>query len=142
MTTVRLIGQGKRQMSQRNRTRTYPAAFIRAVDGDTADFLLDKGFGDRSKKRLRLKDIDTCELNSKDAEKRGRAVAAKEFVQKMLGPYDYLTGRFDLLVRTYLTRSGKEKATFGRYVAEIELPNGETLGSELIKAGLAEPWTK
>ena len=51
-------------------------------------------------------------MNYKDPERRARALAAKLFCMEAL------TGR-ELTVKTYLTRAGKERQTFGRYVADV-----------------------
>ena len=88
----------------------YPAKLINVVDGDTIDVELDYGFSLKQKVRLRLAKIDAEELRSPDPEKKIIALAAKRFVQETL------EGK-SLVVKTLKTKSGKEKETFGRYVA-------------------------
>jgi micrococcal nuclease len=100
----------------------YRAEVVRVVDGDTIDVILDFGFSLKQKMRLRLAYVDTPELRSKDEDERDRAQAAKQFVMEKLFRSD---GDPDnprpapLVVKTLKTRAGKERQTFGRYVAEV-----------------------
>jgi micrococcal nuclease len=103
----------------------YAAEAVRVVDGDTIDVILDFGFSLKQKMRLRLSGIDTPELNSKDEEERAKAQLAKAFVKKAVfidGAAESEDGLYhsrELIVKTIKTRSGKERQTFGRYVAEV-----------------------
>lgn len=123
----------------------WPANYIRAIDGDTIEVELDRGFHDRSIKRVRLANIDTPELRSKIETERVRAKEAKEYVHQLLS--EHVEG-FELRVRTVKTRAGKERQTFGRYVAYIDVPvppevHGQshpvwkTLNGMLLDAGFA-----
>lgn len=129
----------------------YKAELIRVVDGDTLDVTLDLGFGIHygggDAVRLRLADIDTPELRSKDEAEKTAALAAKEFVIDTLfcAAYDVkgTTEMFGwpLLVRTIKTRKGTPRRTFGRYVAEVFFqPEGlawQNLNELLVKEGHA-----
>lgn len=97
----------------------WPANFIRAIDGDTIEVELDRGFHDRSIMRLRLAGIDCPELHSRDKDERIRARAATEYTDHLCADH---TEGFELRVRTVKTRSGKERQTFGRYVAYVDVP--------------------
>ena len=46
--------------------KEYPAFYVRAVDGDTIDLILDLGFGIKSKQRVRLEGIDAPEMKGDD----------------------------------------------------------------------------
>jgi endonuclease YncB( thermonuclease family) len=97
----------------------YDANFVRAVDGDTIEVQLDRGFSDYSTKRLRLADIDCPELRRGTEESKLAGARARDFVAALLSPYQ--TG-FRLTVGIIKTKAGKERSTFGRYVAQIGLP--------------------
>ena len=97
----------------------YKALLKRVVDGDTIDVYVDLGFSITMEMRLRLADIDTPELRSKDEAEREAAQAAKKFVE------DYI-GNNPLLIRTRKTSSGKERTTFGRFVADIWVVRTDT----------------
>lgn len=97
----------------------WPANFIKAIDGDTIEVMLDRGFHDRSIKRLRLASVWCFELRSKDEEEREKAQAAKAYVEQVCGDF---TEGFQLRVRTIKTKSGQERRTFGRYVAYVDVP--------------------
>lgn len=122
----------------------WPANFVRAIDGDTIEVVLDRGFHDHSFKRLRLAGIDTPELRDKDTAVRAKAIEAKDFVTATLDSY---REGFRLIVHTHKTRKGNERRTFGRYVADVELPpdpdappqQPSDLGKLLVWKGLAVP---
>jgi micrococcal nuclease len=100
----------------------YSAEAVRVIDGDTIDVVLDFGFSLKQKMRLRLAGIDTPELRSKDEDERARAQEAKKYVMgKLFGPDGDPNDPkpVPLVVNTLKTRSGKERQTFGRYVAEV-----------------------
>lgn len=118
----------------------YAAEAVRVIDGDTIDVILDFGFSLKQKLRLRLSGVDTPELRSKDEQERERAQAAKEFVRTFVFADAGHTLSRELIVKTIKTKSGKERQTFGRYVAEVYAlsTNGWThLNEELVKTGHA-----
>lgn len=123
----------------------YAAEAVHVVDGDTIDVILDFGFSLKQKMRLRLSGCDTPELNSKDEVERKRALAAKEFTRQFVFASAEGEGYpRPMIVKTIKTRKGKERQTFGRYVAEVytESTNGWTcLNEELVKEGHAVPST-
>lgn len=119
----------------------YGAVGHHVVDGDTVDVILDYGFSLKQKLRLRLSGINTPELNSEDGEERAKALEAKKFVQDALF-HDGSEERLwrELIVKTIKTKAGKERQTFGRYVAEVYvLINGKWifLNEALVEEGLA-----
>lgn len=97
----------------------YRAHLVRVIDGDTIDVIIDLGFGvmfgnERDPRRLRLADVDTPELRSRDAAEREQAQEAKQLVERLLGGLEA-----PLMIQTIKTRAGKERQTFGRYVAKV-----------------------
>lgn len=128
----------------------YAAEAVRVVDGDTIDVILDYGFSLKQKMRLRLSGINTPELNSKDVEERERAEHARSFVWNCLeaSPEAVEVSRTlivrsrELIVKTIKTAAGKERQTFGRYVAEVYFKTNEGewkyLNELLVLEGLAE----
>lgn len=99
------------------------------VDGDTFDALVDTGFNQFRYLTIRVRNIDTPELNSPDPAERARANAAKQFV------VDLILDR-PLKLVTY-----KDTQTFGRYVADVWYwdANGtlKSLAAAIIEAGFA-----
>lgn len=63
----------------------YPCLLERAVDGDTVDLAVDLGWKIALRVRVRLVDIDTPELNSKDPELRILAKVARDQVTVWCG---------------------------------------------------------
>lgn len=114
----------------------YNAEMIRAIDGDTVEFLIDTGFDNSTTKKVRILGIDTPELYSK---KHTEAIAARDFVRDEIGLHAQ-----GVSLLTYKTDS------FGRWLADVLLWYGEVdengskvfvdLGDLLIKKGYAEPY--
>jgi len=86
----------------------YPATLVKAVDGDTLDFVLDLGFNITHKIRVRLFGIDTPEtFRPRNEEERKHGLGAKMLVTTFVG-------RKGMLV----THKGK-KGKYGRYLADF-----------------------
>jgi len=119
----------------------YNAELIRVIDGDTIDVEIDFGFSLKQTMRLRLADIDAEELRSPNPEQRILALAAKRYLQEMLEDRP-------LIVQTIKTKSGKERETFGRYVARVYFEEWVEQGvvsriyvnNELVSNGFAKQW--
>jgi micrococcal nuclease len=103
----------------------YRAKAIYVVDGDTIDVIIDLGFNVFNKHRVRLYGIDTPELKSSDLNERVRANEAKALV------IDLLTKHPDVEIVTYKDQTDK----YGRYLAEVWLPDGTSLANKLIESG-------
>lgn len=103
----------------------------RVVDGDTVDVVVDHGFNHFSFQRLRLLDVDTPELRSRDEQERAKAQVAKNRVIELCN------GR-EILFRS------KKGDSFGRWLAtiyiDVEGAAMKDLGQLLIEEGLAQPW--
>lgn len=125
----------------------YAAKCVEVIDGDTIDVLIDFGFKLRQEMRLRLADINTPELRSKDETEREKAQLAKEYVQALLlnKKADSLGPAAELRLKMRKTRKGEERRTFGRYVAEVYFLNDDNewddLNALLVSMGHAE-WSE
>lgn len=108
----------------------YKAKVIRVIDGDTIEVMTDRGYGDYKKMRLRLKDIDTPELNSKDQAERVQAMAATAALAQLLPE-----GK-EIVFESF-------KLSFDRYVADVWLAEDwivrphDTIQSAMVKTGHA-----
>lgn len=121
----------------------YKALLKNVVDGDTIDVYIDLGFSITVEQRLRLADINTPELRSQDETEKEKAQAAKKFVEDFIGD-------MPMVIVTRKTAAGKERTTFGRYVADVwvvksgmasllgQSPTLVSLNEELVKEGHAQ----
>lgn len=92
------------------------AKLLKVVDGDTADVLLDVGFGTYMRKRLRFLGIDTWETRG---EERELGLVAKERLIEILDAADAI------YVQTEMDAKGK----YGRVLAWLWVENGATVTS-------------
>lgn len=99
----------------------YRGVVRHVVDGDTLDVMLDLGLNDYCYRTLRLRGIDTPELNTVE----GREV--RDYVRQLLPLGTYC------VVSTF-----KDVTTFGRYVADVRILDARVLG---ITRDLAEAIT-
>jgi micrococcal nuclease len=102
----------------------YLAKVVKVVDADTLDIDLDLGFSITSRQRVRLGRINAWEVRGEEREK---GLAAKWWITEKLREFD-----FEIAVTT-----GKGKGKYGRYIAEIELPDGTDLNKALVEEGHA-----
>lgn len=103
-------------------------------DGDTVDVVLDLGFDTLRRIRLRLLGLDTSEMRSKDAEKKAKAVKARDRVRELLPVGS------DVIVHC---RKPADDDKYGRYLAEIIAVNGDVrvnVNEALLSEGLAVPY--
>lgn len=103
----------------------YRAVVRHIVDGDTLDLLVSVGFNTYVYLTVRVRLIDTPELNSRDTAERARAQAARDYVSTVLAPIGS-----PVVITTF-----KDRQTFGRYVADITLADGRDFATEVIAAG-------
>lgn len=99
----------------------YAATVVRWVDGDTLDAVVDVGFAATRIERLRLYGVNTP----------GRAEpgwSAASAAAATLAPVGTA-----ITIRTHHARA----ETFGRYVAEVWLPDGRDLPAILVATGHA-----
>ncbi len=105
---------------------------LRVVDGDTLDLRVTLGFGLDASFRFRLADIDAPEMYGKAASAKGRDAA--EFTANWLADRDG-----QLVVRTFKgaqSTVGLGDGAFGRWLAAVVGPDGESLADALRSAGL------
>lgn len=107
-------------------TFRYSAEVLRILDGDTIEVSLDLGFYLRSRLVLRLAGVNTMELRDKDQDKRVNAVAARNFVDDLIGG------------KSVVTETIKPHDKYGRYLARVYLDDGRCLNDLLLEHGLAE----
>jgi micrococcal nuclease len=104
----------------------YRAKCVKVIDGDTYDFEVDLGFHTMHQIRVRLKGIDTPELNSKNAEEHAHAERATELATA-------------LLVGWVTIRTEKDKiGIYGRYTATVTLSDGVDLAKLLTERGMTK----
>jgi micrococcal nuclease len=104
----------------------YMVRYVSNYDGDTIRFVADLGFGVSFNIQVRLSDVDTYELRSKDANLKALAYEAKEHVAAKLSSAN------NILIKTEKDKTGK----YGRYLATV-FYDGINLNQELLDLGLA-----
>lgn len=118
----------------------FPAVIIRAVDADTFEAMVDRGFRDFSRKTFRLMGsehgVDAYEMRDPDPGKRALAVLGKaRFLE--LAPVGSTV--------TIASHKGSNQIlpdSFGRWLAEVVTEDGTNVGDALIAEGLAVPYSK
>jgi len=106
---------------------TYEAAMHRVIDGDTYELEIDLGFS--------IHAVITVRLHGYNVDERGTTAgdSATEFCKHYLPP------NMPLKVKTYKgPRSGADRMTFARWVADVYVPTGEHFGEVLRNAGYAK----
>jgi len=104
---------------------TYKFEFVRAVDGDTVDVLIDLGFDTFTKQRVRLADIDAPEIRGKSDDIEAVGWQATR----------WLADRLSHAEAMWLTSEGKGK--YGRYLVTLYDPDGQSINQQMIDLGLA-----
>lgn len=108
----------------------YRATLLRVIDGDTIDVAVDLGFFVSHRRTLRLRGVNTPELNDRDPAVRAKAFAAKQFMINRLPRTDN-----GIIVRTHKDQDDK----YGRMLADV-LVGQSLVNQELIDHGLAIPY--
>lgn len=106
----------------------YRAVVALWVDGDTLDVFMDMGVNKYAYETIRLRDVNTPEINRADSREAG--LAAKAYAES-LAPVGT-----PVVIVTH-----KDASSFGRYVADVILGDGRDLGDELLAAGHATEWS-
>ncbi len=102
----------------------YEAEILRIIDGDTYDVLVNLGWGVLMRHRVRLRGIDTPEMNTQEGKD------AKAFAEEIL-----------LDQRIYLTNVAKRTDKYGRTVAKIWLVDeGRDITEYLLTEGYGVPY--
>jgi endonuclease YncB( thermonuclease family) len=101
------------------------ATVIRVIDGDTAEFRVDLGCDVNINMTCRFNGINAPETSTPAGK------ASKAWLQQKLPPES------PVVIQTV----ADEKEKYGRYLAEVYLPNSTTsVNAELVKQGLAVPY--
>jgi len=110
----------------------YKAKVIRVVDGDTLELDVDLGFNLRFRDKFRVVGVDTPEVYGvkKGSVEYVAGKKASEFTTLMICQ----TKGNMVTIRT------EKSCKYGRYLAEVILSDGRSLGEELIKSGNAKPY--
>lgn len=104
----------------------YNAEIIDVYDGDTMTFLVDLGFSITVKEKLRLAGINTPEVRGPEKE---NGYKVRDYVKKLI------LGK-KVKIRVY------KKGKFGRYIAEVILPDGKNLTKHLIEKNMGKEFMK
>lgn len=103
--------------------RTFPARLSRVIDGDTMEVVVDQAFGDFTVVPIRLTWVNAPEKYTAE------------------GPFwtQYVTDWFarhpDFDITIYQTRTGTERKTAGRWLADVVSREGATLTEEMLRDG-------
>jgi len=108
----------------------YRGKIINIYDADTMTVVFDLGFKVKLELRVRLSDIDTPELRTKNLKEKKLGYEARDFVRELC-----LDKSFEF--RTYKDKSGK----FGRYLCELMLEPTSSLNDLLIFKGYAKVYS-
>lgn len=105
----------------------YNGRVTRVVDGDTVDAELDLGFGIMMHQRFRIDEYDAPEIYhpSNEAEK----IHGKEATARAI----QLLAEEELVFIT-----SKQIGIYGRYGAQIRLPDGRDFGDVMIQEGFSK----
>jgi micrococcal nuclease len=96
-------------------------------DGDTIDLIIDCGFDQYTRQRIRVLGVNTPEIRSHE---KYAAIVAKQDTIRWIRCAEVPLERWPLIVRT------KEKDNFGRWLAEvIRKTDGESLTEYLLGRG-------
>jgi micrococcal nuclease len=106
----------------------YKGRVMKVVDGDTIEVAIELGFDLVFTTRVRVAGVNTPEIHSKDLAEKVKAEEAR------LTVVHWVAAHPEVYLRTIKT---KEK--YGRYLAEVFSPDGESLGQMLLDKGLAVP---
>jgi len=108
----------------------YKAKIIRVVDADTVDAAVDAGFGITMTQRFRINDYDAPETfrPKSEAEKQHGKEATKRAIELLMGQ--------DVLIK-----STKVAGIYGRFGADIWLPDGNNFAEVMISEGYTKKKT-
>jgi endonuclease YncB( thermonuclease family) len=108
----------------------YNATVIRWIDGDTVVLRVDQGYYNSTEQPHRLVSVGTKELNEAGGPE--ALARVRELCPEGSSVVAY-TGK---------TKFKQHGQTFTRWLASIELPNGQDLSAILLAEGLATPYQK
>lgn len=120
----------------------YRFKHIRTIDGDTVEGEVDLGFGVRIIQKFRLANINTPELNSKDALVADRANNAKLFTNNFFVEADLNKKTVILGSEKPLKEDkyGRYLGTFYKFAPKENTDNLKSLNEVLLESGFAEKY--
>jgi len=101
----------------------YSGYVLDVIDGDTVTLFIDLGFNIWIKENARLAEIDTPELRSKDETERGKAYAAKHYLEQLV------------LKREVIVNTRREDK-YGRYLVHLVV-DGIDVNRKMVEDGYA-----
>ena len=102
----------------------------RVIDGDTIDLDIDLGFNITISQRVRLKDINTPEVRTKDLEEKTKGLAAKVWLEERL------SREGEWIIETY------KEDKYGRILGTLYLVgDSTTINDWMMNEGIAEPYS-
>jgi micrococcal nuclease len=105
--------------------------FNRIIDGDTVDLDIDLGFSIFVSYRVRLKDIDTPEIRTKDLEEKAKGLEAKEWLEKELAREG------EWVIETF------KEDKYGRILGILYLVGDPvTVNEKMLNEGIALPYLR
>ena len=110
----------------------YRAICKEVYDGDTYTMLVDLGFHTYATIRVRLRGVDTPEVDARDSIVKQAGITARESVRAVL------------LNQPCIIHTQKDTQSFNRWIADVYLvqPSGEiiNIAGYLLESGLAAPY--
>lgn len=113
---------------------TYKCKLIRVIDGDTIEALIDLGFDTWTIRMIRLIEIDTPEIRTKNLTEKRLGIRAKEEVIKILSK----TINDKNEIWFYLKSIDYD--SWGRCLGIVETIDGVNLNEYLLENGFAEEY--
>jgi micrococcal nuclease len=115
---------------------TYRCKLIRVIDGDTIVANIDLGFDTWSTKTIRLSDINTPEIRTKNLDEKILGNIAKDVVINLLNKYVNDEGD------VYFYLKSNKYDSFGRSLGVVYTPDYLNVNQYLLENGFAEIWPK
>lgn len=116
--------------------RVYPAKCVRIIDGDTYDYDVDVGFYVTVRVRVRL----LASSGGVDTPEKADKVGWKKATDRVLALMP--VGTWVDIYTVKDTASADADGAFGRWLAQVILPDDSNLGDELLAEGLAHAWKR
>jgi endonuclease YncB( thermonuclease family) len=101
----------------------YNATVVEVHDGDTMRLDVDLGFHCSIRMAIRIKDLWCAELWTPEGK------VAKTAAVGLATP------GMPVMVRTHKTRTGSDLESMGRYVADVQLPDGRDFAQAMVAGG-------
>jgi micrococcal nuclease len=103
----------------------------RIIDGDTVEVTLDLGFSIYNRLRIRLADIDTPEIRTKDLEEKKRGHEAAQRLRDLM---------YEAFDNDTLTMTSEKLDKYGRYLGTFYTNKPNSINQILVLEDLAKPY--